>query len=197
MNPLTLPPPPQNEYIGLGVLLLDLLVTAHGYVKDQAITTQLGVSGKVANRALRFLQAEGLLQSGALLPGWCCWSWQPSALVDLQQTALSLCCFANPWCMSIDSVRQTANSALHCCGVAFLVAHYGQWVVLLLMSARASVSALCVYSSYWHSIVCFLQLPWWLHSAVPLPCLLAAAGWGRVQPQSRCQPPAGHWPTAS
>ena len=28
---------------------------------------QLGVSGKVANRALRYLQGEGLLASGALL----------------------------------------------------------------------------------------------------------------------------------
>lgn len=53
----------KNEYIGLGVLLLDLLAAAHGYVKDVAITGQLGVSGKVANRALRYLQAEGLLQS--------------------------------------------------------------------------------------------------------------------------------------
>lgn len=55
----------QNEYIGLGVLLLDFLAAAHGYVKDQAIVQQLGVSGKVANRALRYLQGEGLLQSGA------------------------------------------------------------------------------------------------------------------------------------
>lgn len=46
------------------MLLLDLLAGAHGYVKDVAITGQLGVSGKVANRALRYLQAEGLLQSG-------------------------------------------------------------------------------------------------------------------------------------
>ncbi|KAL4430030.1 hypothetical protein ABPG77_004400 [Micractinium sp. CCAP 211/92] len=53
----------KNEYIGLGVLLLDLLAAAHGYVKDAAITGQLGVSGKVANRALRYLQSEGLLQS--------------------------------------------------------------------------------------------------------------------------------------
>ncbi|KAL4444027.1 hypothetical protein ABPG75_011764 [Micractinium tetrahymenae] len=53
----------KNEYIGLGVLLLDLLAAAHGYVKDVAITGQLGVSGKVANRALRYLQSEGLLQS--------------------------------------------------------------------------------------------------------------------------------------
>ena len=58
---------PQNDYIGLGVLLLDMLVGAHGFVKDAAITSQLGVSGKVANRALRFLQAEGLLASGARL----------------------------------------------------------------------------------------------------------------------------------
>lgn len=48
------------------MLLLDLLAGAHGYVKDVAITAQLGVSGKVANRALRYLQAEGLLASGAL-----------------------------------------------------------------------------------------------------------------------------------
>ncbi|PSC75801.1 general transcription factor IIE subunit 1 [Micractinium conductrix] len=53
----------KNEYKGLGVLLLDLLAAAHGYVKDVAILSQLGVSGKVANRALRHLQAEGLLQS--------------------------------------------------------------------------------------------------------------------------------------
>ncbi|EFN56571.1 hypothetical protein CHLNCDRAFT_51546 [Chlorella variabilis] len=53
----------KNEYIGLGVLLLDLLAAAHGYVKDVAITGQLGVSGKVANRALRYLQSEGLLSS--------------------------------------------------------------------------------------------------------------------------------------
>ena len=57
----------QNDYIGLGVLLLDMLVGAHGFVKDAAITSQLGVSGKVANRALRFLQAEGLLASGECL----------------------------------------------------------------------------------------------------------------------------------
>jgi hypothetical protein len=62
---LVLLPPLQNDYIGLGLLLLDLLAGAHGYVKDVAITGQLGVSGKVANRALRYLQAEGLLQSGA------------------------------------------------------------------------------------------------------------------------------------
>lgn len=55
----------QNEYLGLGVLLLDLLAGAHGYVKDVVITGTLGVSGKVANRALRYLQAEGLLHSGA------------------------------------------------------------------------------------------------------------------------------------
>lgn len=57
----------QNDYIGLGMLLLDMLVGAHGFVKDAAITSQLGVSGKVANRALRFLQAEGLLASGECL----------------------------------------------------------------------------------------------------------------------------------
>ncbi len=39
------------------MLLLDLLAAAHGYVKDAAITAQLGVSGKVANRALRYLQS--------------------------------------------------------------------------------------------------------------------------------------------
>lgn len=50
------------------MLLLDLLAAAHGYVKDAAITGQLGVSGKVANRALRYLQSEGLLQSGACRP---------------------------------------------------------------------------------------------------------------------------------
>ena len=57
----------QNEYIGLGVLLLDLLAEAHGFVKDSSITAQLGVTGKVANRALRYLQGEGLLASGG------CW----------------------------------------------------------------------------------------------------------------------------
>lgn len=51
------------------MLLLDLLAAAHGYVKDVAITGQLGVSGKVANRALRYLQSEGLLSSGWWLPG--------------------------------------------------------------------------------------------------------------------------------
>lgn len=49
------------------MLLLDLLAAAHGYVKDVVIMSQLGVSGKVANRALRHLQSEGLLQSGAEL----------------------------------------------------------------------------------------------------------------------------------